>query len=557
MEFKLGAPEADTAHIGVYASDLACIGKGDSVDKVVGYLVIVVGNDTHAVVEQAHVNTKVKLGGGLPLQAAVDHLGRQEHVVHIVSACRVSSKRVGTGYIVVTGLTIGSTYLEHVHFVFAHIEERLLADYPGSRHRREITPFVLAQEERASVGAERSGKDVAVGVVVIQTSEVGDESGFIILVAHAHGSCGVGTAGSENGHFVGQRALVACVQVPVVPLGPVVTDSAAHTVLAQLLVGSEVGLEVLPLRLGAGFRSAAFRAHEVGGAVDFSLRVVAAAIAVIVERILGGTGEPVGDPGLEVHAAHEFLALCLTVIECLVELGGLLVLVGTAGGEGTVGILADMGRRHHDTTSKDRKVVVGHGVLDSVGIVERGGSGEPLGHVEGGVAVHREVLVGAHRHHTVVSHITYGGSVLYVFVAAVHAHVLLMIQRRMIPLVLPVVVGVDYGLAGIDRVGHAKVSGGNGFSGHQITGGISRSSLGVADTRAVGSVEHQSCIGAHEGGGTDDSEELRSIGKFPSACRRGKAHLRVEHHLGLLESVALLGGNEDNTVGCTATVDGG
>ena len=59
MKLKLGTPETDASHIGVDAADLAGIRKGDSVDKVVGYLVVLVGDDAHAVVVQSHIDTEV------------------------------------------------------------------------------------------------------------------------------------------------------------------------------------------------------------------------------------------------------------------------------------------------------------------------------------------------------------------------------------------------------------------------------------------------------------------------------------------------------------------
>ena len=211
------------------------------------------------------------------------------------------------------------------------------------------------------------------------------------------------------------------------PLGPVISCRSADAVLAETLVGGKVCLEVLALGLRTGLSGASAGTDEVDRTVDLSLGIVASAIAVVVHRVLDGTGKPVGDLGLEVHAAHEFMALGLAVVEGLVELGGLLVLVGTTGCEGAVRILADMCRRHHDTTAEDGKVVVGHRVLDRIGEVERRRSGEPLGHVERGIAVHREVIVGAHRHHSFVTHVTDGCCILDILVAAVHTYVLFMI----------------------------------------------------------------------------------------------------------------------------------
>ena len=339
------------------------------------------------------------------------------------------------------------------------------------------------------------------------------------------------------------------------PLGPVVTGGAGDAVTAEALVGGQVGLEVLPLGLGTGLGGAAVRGDEVDAAVYLTLGVVASAVAVVVERILCGSGEPVGDLGLQVDAAHKLLSLGLAVVEGLVELGCLLVLVGTAGGEGAVRIFADVGRRHHNTAAEHREVVVGHRVLDTVGEVEGGGSGQPLGDVEGGVAVHREVAEGAHSHHTVVTEVTHGSGILHILVAAVDAYIFFMVERRVIPFVLPVVVRVDDGLGRIDRVGHREVACGYFLARSQIAGRVGGRGLGVADTCTVGAVEHERSVGAHLGGGTHDGQEFGSVGHLPGAGGRGEAHLRVEDHLRLLERVAFLGGHEDNAVGSTASVD--
>ena len=182
--------------------------------------------------------------------------------------------------------------------------------------------------------------------------------------------------------------------------------------------------------------------------------VVASAIVVVEDGVLRRSLETVNDGPLQFEIAAETVLCHLPVIECLVERSRLLVLVGTAGSPPAVIIELPVGRAHHKSTSYGIEIVACKRILDGPGEVECGGSDQPLGDVEGGVAVHREQFVSAHRHHAVVLKVADGGCVFHVLASAFHADILLVPQSVGEPFALPVGISESQYLGRVHRVIH-------------------------------------------------------------------------------------------------------
>ena len=187
---------------------------------------------------------------------------------------------------------------------------------------------------------------------------------------------------------------------------------------------------------------------------DLSFCIVASAVVVIEDGVLGSSFKAVNDSPFEFEITTETVLGHLPVVECLVERSRLLVLVGAAGRPSAVIIELPVGRAHHKSTSYGIEIVAGKRVLDGSGEVECGGSDQSLGDVERGVAVHREQFVSAHRHHAVVLKVADGGCVFHVLASSVHTDILLVPQSIGEPLALPVRVGECQYLGRVQRVIH-------------------------------------------------------------------------------------------------------
>ena len=557
MEFDLGAVETDAADIVLDGTQDRDVRKRDRIDQSVGDLVVIVEDEPHPVVEQAEIHTGIQLGRGFPLQAGIGHDGRQQRTVTGITADGIRTQRVFAGDRVVAGLAVGDAELEVVHGLVQRREERFLTHDPSGGDGGEEAPLVALGEEGGSVVAERAGHDVAVGKIVLQTAEVGDEGGLIELVAHLHGPGFVVAAGDQVRNLVRQGARVAGIQVPVGPLGPLVTGRSGDAVQAEGLVQVEISVEALARGLGPGLGRGARGAHEVIGIVAHAVGIVMPPVTVVVDGVLGVRRQPVGNVPAKAETALEAVGDALALVEDRIELGGLLFGVRTARGEGPVRVLADVGRRHHQAAADGGEEVVRRRDLRRMREIEGRVGLQVLGHAEGGVAVEGQVLVGVGRQHARIVDVTDGGGILDVLVAAVDADILLMVQDGPEPFLLPVAVGIDDGLGGIHRVGHGKIPGGNLFAVLQITGGVGRRGGRVPDTGAVGAAEHIIRVRAHRCSGTHDGKEFRGVGQVPGAGRADEAHLGIKNDLGLLEGVALLRRDEDDTIGGTGAVDGG
>ena len=191
VEGEFETAVADGAHVHGDTTGRVTGGKRNVlvVEQVLGVAVEVLDGTVQAALEEFEIDTGVEGLGGLPGQLLVTLVGKGEGVVRTVIGVDVLvGVRIGAEA-VVTKHTVAGLELEHAHP--RGVEPALLADEPGCTEGTEVTPAVTGREAGRCIAAERGGQEDRAVVVVLRTGE--EAFGHVGAGAGAHGL--VGTVG--------------------------------------------------------------------------------------------------------------------------------------------------------------------------------------------------------------------------------------------------------------------------------------------------------------------------------------------------------------------------
>ena len=81
MKFGFESVETDTSYIGSNRSEGSGIREGDRIDEVVCDFIVIVKDQSDAVIIESGIKTKVELGSRLPSQRGILHRRRKKGVV--------------------------------------------------------------------------------------------------------------------------------------------------------------------------------------------------------------------------------------------------------------------------------------------------------------------------------------------------------------------------------------------------------------------------------------------------------------------------------------------
>ena len=550
-EFHLGAVEAYRTDVLPGRAVTRRIGQRDAEEQVGGLLVVIVGHQADAVVEESHVDADVQLVGGLPFEPHVGQRRGQDGARTVVDRrCAEPSVGIVKADVVVTSQAVRGAYLEAVEI--AHVPEFLLRDHPAGRRRREISPAVSFGEFRRAVGAEREHEEVLLLVVIVQTPEIGGER----LV-------GVGVRPARGVRPCGQRRHL--VRIGARDRQRKAVDRVFH------VVEPDRALDRMILREGLAVVQVALRAEAVGlppllvGAAlvgDCVARqaLVVDPVIVVIGNLHHGA-QPVDDFPFEVeigrHAACRVVARIVTVEPC----GRDGRVVGSLGGRAVIQVVAVRGGHEH-AAAHGRPVGGdtrrGERVALRFRVVEHGRRLQVPEYLERGVAVEgetREIGVDAD---AAVLRVAGRRGILHLVVAAVHADVVVHPVRVVEPLLLLVVVLVGDQFRVVDGVDHHLPACGDiGRRIHEF--GRPHRIVAVADTGGVGARQDARAVGvgrrvfvqhrAHR------AQVVAAVHQVEPHGGRSPCGLRLECHLRAPCHTALLGRDEDYAVRGAGTVD--
>ena len=360
-----------------------------SVDEpVLGVLAVPVEGHTEPAAEESGVEAYVGLLGGLPSQFRVRDDARIGTGLRGRSAVgevvRGGQRDCGGILEVVDGtvtvLAPAATDLEVVDDALGPVHEVFVGDDPAGGCGREITPAMAGGEVLRTVRTEDEGQQVGVPIIVVGTSEEGEQVVVRDGVAAAdadHCRVDLGVTGGKVGGLPGLETGVLAASVH------------AHSPLGAFDGGSDEGVDVMVaelLRPRKGILPGITVAHgsALGNIVELVLvaagqlvcRRPGARLGIVEAISVHGTETPCTrrgelDIGIGLEAVGAAFALAVSVtlekVVCTVALVpsvALLVLVGVEGAVGVVG----REERSVSQCSVDGAAVDASGA-DSVGVV--------------------------------------------------------------------------------------------------------------------------------------------------------------------------------------------
>ncbi len=183
------AQRADVAGHGVGGGHTG--GYGHVSQQIVGVTQVPVQRGGEAVVEPCHIYTDVPGGGGFPLHLGIVGVGVQRIDPFAVVVGIVSSG-VGDGvyggvvvvsaHSLLTGLTPAEAQLHLVHLVAKSFEEAHIGDLPAQSQRGEQTPAAVFGEARGGIVTQCECQQVGVLEGVVETSVEGQKVELVAIV---------------------------------------------------------------------------------------------------------------------------------------------------------------------------------------------------------------------------------------------------------------------------------------------------------------------------------------------------------------------------------------
>jgi len=333
--------------------------------------------------------------------------------------------------------------------------------------------------------------------------------------------------------------------------------------VTECLVVIEMGCEDVPGGLLAGFGSVALQRDIVGSAVALSVGVIASPIGVIEIVVLRESRQSVGDVPFESERSRSPVDGLFAVVERLVPSRTVGVAVGTK--LTPVTVVVELARRGcgYDASADGLIVIVDERMLFLARQVERSRCFEVLRNLERRTAVQGEDFVTAHRNHAVVAVITDRCGIFQFVGTPVYADVLLVPECVGEPLRLPVGIGEDNHLVGIQRIVHPLITCRDRLPVIEITGRIVGVRSRISRTIGIGARKHglRVMLDAVRIGfadnGTQKIDVFAGIHEIPFARRRRTAQLKVEHDLRSLCQRTFFGRDQNYAVGCPGTIDTG
>ncbi len=526
------------------------------VDQVGGLAIVPVDRATQLLVPQAPVETHVGRGGSLPLQCGVVGIGTGhgavahdivERTLHAGVDCIVGIVAVVADAFLLAGLTPAQAQLE-VAQCGSVLQEALLVDGPGQSGAGEVAPLLVVEalepvEARRAVGTEGEGEEVALGIVVLHTSEVGLQ---VVLGA-------VALAVVLQGHDVGGASQWG-------DIAGIVGGSECRVVGVLIdIVGVLLAPEVLPLVAG----------HDVE-VVHVVEVLVVLEILTPGEVLLGAVGPAVAAPVAGLRATGKHVGVLLAAREVATYCGvqaqvfkavHLVVDIGAAVEVVAVGAVV---LKLEDGHRVARGVDVGHHGPGAIAQVAVG---------RGPLKVVVEVLKAAGHAHGLcriyAQGVAYGTAVGIVILAphplGIQVHHQVVVEQR----------GVEVGAHGValevgslddtllarvaqahaigqilaHRAAHLQVVVGRPGGAQDFVLPVGAGSTQQAHSRIVeaGAVVHLLDIVAI----------LVAAHHVDGLALHAHGDTAVVAHLGLLAAASLLGSDDDDAVAAAATVDGG
>ena len=536
--------------------------RGDADEQVVGELLVPLGREGQAVVEEAGVDGGVDLLEAFPLEVRIGQAGRTGTVgratvaggrivlIHFAVEGNGGRVLVAVEDVDVTVETPGSAEFQEGDDVTADIvlEEGLVADGPGGGHGREVTPAGLLGELGGvvGVGADDTGHAVTVVIGVDHTTVVRQLGAHVRGVADVLGGVGgqvvdvaeVRRITLEDVRTIGGDARVVAVALGVGHTGHRVDGVLAeravevHEVLPLIVVARvDVGGDVVVRGLGHG-RQPVGSGEAVAGVLGDAVTETGRDGQALERGEVGhhGTAEVdtfagvVGLVSLEQRVTGGFLQVAGSAVEVVVVgrvsrdvvAGGVVLLHGARG----VFQLADVSRSQRvegDHGVQHGTVTGGDGLAAPLldGVV--GGDVEPLEQLIVSVDLGGQTLVDIllADDDTVLVDIVEGGEEMTLVVATLEGDAVLLAPAGSEHRVIPV------GILSVIFVGVQEIL------------------VDVADVGLVFDV----VLGAEDVG-------------FLAQGLEGEAAVVGDAGVAVVGSAAL-GGDEDDTVTCLRTVDSG
>ena len=280
-------------HVGNLAGDERRCRHIDAEQQVIGLLVVPVEAATDAAVEETKVKSDVVLGGLLPLQVGIRILCWQDdgdlvaaYQIAVRRSCQCVERLVVADFLV-AGDTEAVAKLQVVHGFPA--PEMLLADAPRCCCRREEAPLVVGTESARSVATHGSCEQVAVVVVVVYASVERDELVALHIARRsieAAGSTDVVVFELVRKEALGRREAAVVLEVLVR-----ITVHGVDIVLVELLVVLQDEVEQLGVVLHLLHRGVAVQtcAEEV---VLRNIRVTAHVVVAVAQVGVEGQWTP-------------------------------------------------------------------------------------------------------------------------------------------------------------------------------------------------------------------------------------------------------------------------
>ena len=227
--------------------------------------------------------------------------------------------------------TITTAQFQLAHGGAQRAHELFVQCRPRHGHGGEVAPF-LVREAARTVGAERTGEHVAVGIVVDHATHSREECiGFVAVAGSAHG----GVVHIPVAHRFGLEIVAADVHIAAFALRGFVNGRRRQRMIAPfIIIGEVVGglqheMEVI------GVAHAVFAQSHAFGAEAVVLRVA------VVHTVCGGEGETVADVEFQVETAVDGVhhVLALHGGEQRIGVVGADAVVGVVGEGDTVGLI--------------------------------------------------------------------------------------------------------------------------------------------------------------------------------------------------------------------------